>query len=121
VEREKLPRHLLPDGAGLVPVADLKVASEEVDHRQVRRGLAVRDGAGLEDEPAVDAVGVGDLPDEPRLPDARLADERHHLAMPARRAAERLAELLELSVPAHKAAQPSRGRRGEPRAPGTRP
>ena len=68
---EELARDLLPDGAGLVPVVDLEVALEEVDHRQVGRGLAVRDRAGLEDQPAVGPVGVGDLPDEPRLPDAR--------------------------------------------------
>ena len=118
VEREELARDLLPDGAGLVPVGDLEVALEEVDHREVGRGLAVRDGAGLEDQPAVGPVGVGDLPDEPRLPDAGLADDRDHLAVPARRAAERLAELLQLRVPAHEAREPARGRRGEPRAPG---
>ena len=78
---------------------DLEVALEEVDHREVRRGLAVRDRARLEDQPAVGPVGVGDLPDEARLPDAGLAHDRDHLAVPARRAAERLAELLELRVP----------------------
>ena len=81
VEREELAGDLLPDGAGLVAVGDLEVALEEVDHREVGRGLAVRDGAGLEDQPAVGPVGVGDLPDEPRLPDPGLADDRHHLTM----------------------------------------
>ena len=65
-------------------------------------------------------VRVGHLPDEPRLPDAGLADDGHHLAVPARRAAERLPELLQLHVPAHEASEPARGRRGEPRAAGPR-
>ena len=81
VEREELARDLLPDGARLVPVTDLEVTREETRHREIRRGLAIRDGARLEDQPAVGPVGVGDLPDHPRLSDARLADERDHLAM----------------------------------------
>ena len=97
-----------------------QIALEEVDHREVGRGLAVRDGAGLENQPAVGPVGVGHLPDEPRFSDAWLADNRHHLAVPLRRATERLAELLQLGVPAHESTEPARGRRGEPRAPGPR-
>ena len=44
-------------------------------------------------------VGVGHLPDQPRLADARLADEGHDLAVPRGGAAERLAELLQLRCP----------------------
>ena len=62
------------------------------------------------------AVGVGDLPDEPRLADARLADDRDHLAVARGRAPERLAELLQLGVAPDEAGQPARGRRVEPRA-----
>ena len=59
-------------------------------------------------------VGVGDLPDEPRLPDARLTDDCDHLPMAIRRATERVAELLQLPVPADEACEASRRRRGEP-------
>ena len=67
------------------------------------------------------AVGVRELPEETRLAHARLADHRHHLAVPARRAGERLAELIQLHVPAHEAGEPPRGRRLEPSAPAARP
>ena len=59
------------------------------------------------------AVGVGELPDQPRLADARLADQRHDLAVAAARPAERPAERLQLGVPAHEPGQPARGRRLE--------
>jgi hypothetical protein len=62
----------------------------------------------------VGPVGVGDLPDEPRLPDARLTDERDHLAVPLRRAPKRLPELLQFPVPAHEPREPSRGHRMQP-------
>ena len=42
--------------------------------------LPVGAGPRLHDEPSVGAVGVGHLPDEPRLPNSRFADEGHHLA-----------------------------------------
>jgi hypothetical protein len=64
---------------------------------------------------------VDDLPDETRLAHARLADDRHQLAMPLRRAAGRLAELLDLRIPAHEAGQPARLCGVEPRAEGPGP
>jgi hypothetical protein len=65
VEREELRRDLLPDRAGFVLVTHLKVVAEEVHHRKVGRGRAVRDGGRLQDQPAVGPVGVRDLPHEP--------------------------------------------------------
>jgi hypothetical protein len=51
VEREDLARDLLPNGTRLVPITDLEVAPEETAHREVRRRLAVGDGASLRRDP----------------------------------------------------------------------
>jgi hypothetical protein len=61
VQGEQLAHHLLPDLAQVVPVLDLEVALEEVDHGQVACRLAVRDRGALDGEPALQAVGVGEL------------------------------------------------------------
>jgi hypothetical protein len=50
--------------------------------RPATSGLAVGDRGGLHDQPAVHAVGVDELPEEPRLVHARLPDHGVHLAMP---------------------------------------
>ncbi len=93
-------RDLLLDGAGLVLVTDLKIAAEEVHDRKVGRGRAVRDSASLQDQPAGSLQGVGDLPDEPRLPDSRLPDERDDLAVARLGPGQRVAHLLQLGLPA---------------------
>ena len=45
---------------------------------------------------------VGELPDQPGLADAGLADDGDNLAVAGRGPAERLPELLELGVPARR-------------------
>jgi hypothetical protein len=57
---------------------------------------------------------VGDLPHQPRLAHAGLADDSHELAMSSVGAAERLAELLKLGVAPDEARQPPRRGRPEP-------
>ena len=96
-ERQDLPRDLLPDLPRVVAALDREVAAEQLDHGQVGGGLAVGDRGGLHDQPAVHAVGVGELPEEPRLAHARLPDHGDHLAVPQ--------------------ARPGRGRRGAAPAP----
>ncbi len=56
------------------------------------------------------AVGVGELPDEPRLAHARLADHGDHLAVARLGPVEGAAELLQLGVAADEAREPPRGR-----------
>ena len=63
-----MPVSFLADASGLVAGLDLAIGLEEVDDRQVGRGLAVRDRAALEQEPAVRAVGVDELPESRDLP-----------------------------------------------------
>ena len=52
VERQDLAGHLLADRPRVVPPVDLKVRLEEIDDGEIGRGLAVGDGAGLQDQPA---------------------------------------------------------------------
>ena len=51
-------------------------------HGQVGRRLAIRHRGAFEHAPALGVLGVHGLVDEARLPHARLAHQRHHLAMP---------------------------------------
>jgi hypothetical protein len=64
VEREQLARQLLPDLTELVPVLDLKVTLEEIDHWQVARSLSIGDRGALENEPALQPVRISELPEE---------------------------------------------------------
>ena len=121
VQRHELPRQLLAHRARAVAVLDGEIALEEIDHRQIGRRLTVRDRAGLEDEPAVDAGRVGDFPDQARLAHAGFPDHRHHLPMAAAGAAQRLAELVQLARAPHEAGQAARRRRVQPRAQGPGP
>jgi hypothetical protein len=111
VEGEQLARHLLPDVAEVVPGLDLEVALEEIDHRQVTRRLAVRDRSSLEDPPALQAMRVEKLVDEPRLAHPRLADDRPDLTVAIDRELLGAAELLQLGIATDEAGQPAPGGR----------
>jgi hypothetical protein len=54
-------------------------------------------------------VRVRHLPDEPRLPDTRFADEGDHLASPRGGPPEGLSKLLEVSLPSDEACEAARG------------
>ena len=54
---------------------------------------------------------MGELADEPRLTDARLADDRRHLAVPGAGELQRAAELFELGIAADESSEPSARRR----------
>jgi hypothetical protein len=114
VEREQLAGHLLPDLAQVVPVLDLEIALEQVDHRPVARRLAVRHGGALEDQPALQAMRVDELVDEAGLAHARLADHRRHLPMTVAGELLGAAELLQLGGAAGEARKPAPGGRLQP-------
>ena len=116
VQREQLADDLLADAARVVAVADLEVALEQIDDRQIGRGLAVGHRAGLHHQPALGAVGVGELVEQPRLAHSRLAHDGHHLALALPGAGQRLGQHLELALPPHEARQPARGGRLQARA-----
>ena len=96
VERQHLPGHLGADGARVVAVLDVAVALEQVEHREVGRGLAVGHRGALQHQPALGVVGVDELVDQARLAHAGLAHQRHHLACPAPARCQGLLQRLQL-------------------------
>jgi hypothetical protein len=69
----------------------------------------------------VDAVRVGDFPDQARLAHARLPHDRHHLPVATRGTRERVAEGLELGLPPDEPGEPPRGGGVQPGPAGARP
>src|SRR6266498_1243506 len=58
VQSEELAGDFLADLPRVVPVPDLEVDLEEIDNRKIDAGPAVGDGAGFEDQPVVNAMGM---------------------------------------------------------------
>jgi hypothetical protein len=105
VECQDLPGHLGPDGADVVPGFHMRIALEQVEHREVRRGCAVGDRGALQHPPALGAVRVDDLVDQARLAHAGLTEERHHLPLPSARPFQCLGQRRQLRLPTHKAGE----------------
>ena len=118
VQGEELSRHLLADLACFIAPLDLEIAPEELDERQKRRRLSIGDRDALDDQPALRAVGVGELPEEARLAYTGLADDGHDLAVPDAGTIQGLAELLHLRVASDEAREATGGGRLQPRAHG---
>ena len=86
----------------------MAVALQQVDDREVGRGLAVGHRGALQHQPALRVVGVDELIDQARLAHARLAHQRHHLAMPRPRLCQGLLQGVSSVLPPHKAREPPR-------------
>jgi hypothetical protein len=65
VQAQHPPQHLGAYLSVVIPVADLEVALQQVDHGQVAGGLAVGDGRGLQDQPVLHPMRVGEFVGEP--------------------------------------------------------
>src|SRR5262249_58185395 len=76
---------------------DGEVVFKHLDDREIRCRLAVRHRSALGDSAATGVLGMRELPEQPRLPDARLADDGNELAAAAPRELERLVELMHLA------------------------
>src|SRR5262245_45818611 len=113
IERQELPRHFLEDLAGVIAVLDLKVGAEEIDDRQNRGRLAIRDRAALDHEPALGAMRAREVPVQAGLADARLAEDPDDLSATAPSEIERLGELSHLIRPSHELGKPACGVRLE--------
>src|SRR5207244_11567153 len=79
-------------------------------------GLAIRDGARLEHEPAPRPVRVNELQEKPRLPPPRLADDGDALPLSPSRFVEGLAKMVELLAAPHEPREPPCRRRLKARA-----
>src|SRR5215470_8217740 len=98
----------------IVAIFELAVGLEEVDDRQVADGFPVRDGAGLEDEPTLDAVGVRELVEQARLAHPRLPYQRHHLSLTGERQLLGADKMREFGVSSNESREAPRRRRLEP-------
>ena len=113
VEREEAASHLLSSDPGVVSPLDPKIVSQELDDREVRCRLAVRHRDTLDGEAVLDAMRVGELVVQTRLPDSGLTDHRVDLASAVFHALERLRQLLEFRGPPDELGQSAGGRRGK--------
>jgi hypothetical protein len=78
---------------------DSEVITQQLDHRQIGRGLAVRYRVGFQHQCA--ALGnCLELMEEPRLADVWFADRRDDLAVAISREAKRILHLLQLAFAA---------------------
>ena len=105
IERQQLPGYLLADFAEVVPVLDLEIALEQVDHRQIAGRLAIGHGGALEEPPAGQAMRMDKLVNEARLPDARFADDGRALSVPVTGLLLGASELPQLRVAADEACE----------------
>jgi hypothetical protein len=103
VERQHLPGDLGPDGAWLIAVLDMRIALEQVNDREVRRGFAIGHRGTFEHQPPLGAVRMDKLIGQPGLPHTRLAHHRHHLAMARAGPCEGALERLDFRLPPDKA------------------
>ena len=109
VERQHLAGHLGPHRAGVILLVEVAVALEQVKDGEVGCRLAVGHRGALQHQPALGGVGMDKLIGQARLAHARLAHQRHHLAVPGRRLRQRLVQGRELGLPPDKARQPPGG------------
>src|SRR5215471_2028207 len=86
----------------------MAVSPEEVEHREVGRGLTVGDRRTFEHQPPLGAVGVRKLIDQARFPNSGLSYQRHELSMPCPGLLQGLLQRLQLLIPSDKPTQPTR-------------
>ena len=98
VERQQLAGQLLPHPPRVVAALDPAVALQQIDHREVAGRLAVGDRAARQHQPALGAVRVAELPDQPRLAHPGLADQGDQLTVAGSGLLQRAAERLQLGV-----------------------
>lgn len=96
VEREEPPRHFSANHERIVAILDPEVRLEQFDDGPVRGRLAVGESSRGQDEPALAAMGLCDLPDEARLADARLTHEGYDLTVTCGGPSDDAAQLLQL-------------------------
>ena len=109
VQRQELAGHAFADLPLVVTLLDPAIRLQQLDDRQVRRGLPVGDRAAFEHQPAMGTVRPRELPDEPRFPHAGLAHDGDCLPVSRGGALQHLRELVQLNLASDEAGQASRG------------
>src|SRR3984893_12546283 len=104
---QKLLRQLLAHRLRPIAAFDAGVPLEEIDDRQAAR-LAEGDRAGLENEPPLYAMRVGDFPDEAGLANAGVPNDGNHLPAARLGTRERPGEGRKLTLPSNESGEPSR-------------
>src|SRR5262249_29566803 len=108
VQRKQLAGDFLTDLAQVVAWLDLEVTAEQLDHREIRRRLAVRYAHRFDHEGAGRATRMRELPEQTRFAHARLTDDSDDLAPAAPREIEGFRELIELARPSDELREPAR-------------
>jgi hypothetical protein len=86
VQAQHFAHDLVAHAARVVARIDLEVGAQQVDHRAIRGGLAVGHRCALQHQPWLRPRRTQELPEQPRLAHARLADHRDDLPVAALRA-----------------------------------
>src|SRR5207245_6204414 len=105
IEGKQLVGDLCANVVVVVAVLDVEVCLEEVDDREVGRGLAIGDRAAFEDEPAGHRLGMGEFPEETGLAHSRLADGGDDLAVADASPLQRPAKDVKLGFASHEASE----------------
>src|SRR4029453_15089597 len=121
IQGHGLPEDLLSDIPVRILLSDAEVVLEELDDGEIAVRLAVGDRSGLENQPAVDTMGMRELEDDPGFAHARLTHDRGHLTSAVARPFDGSPELLHFAVPSDEAREPSSGRDLQTRADRARP
>ena len=95
---------------GVVALLHMDIALEQVDNREVGRGLAVGHRGTLQHPPALRVVGVDKLIDQAGLPHPGLPDEGHDLAVAGSARSSAWRRAASSVLPPDKARQPPRRR-----------
>src|SRR5262245_31351467 len=95
---------------------DFEIRFKKVDQRKIRRRLAVGDRAGFHDQPAVHAMRMGKLVEQPRLSQTRLSNYRNNLTMRAACSLQGRPKLLDCFIASDKMSEAARGCRLQARA-----
>jgi hypothetical protein len=101
VEGQELPRDLLADTPGIVARLDPKVFAQEMSDRLIGSGFRIGYigycGA-LEEQPVMDPVGTGELPEQSRLAEARFPHDSNDLAPARPGQLESVPQLVQLGI-----------------------
>ena len=100
--------------ARVVVAADFEVTVQQVEHRQVRRRLAMRDREGLQHHPAGLILDL-ELVEQARFAGACLRHRGDDLPAPGPRLLGRALERVHLGIPPHELRQSAAGRALQPR------